>query len=139
MSPEGKPRPWLATPALEGSSDLSPDGRLLAFVSNLSGRSEVYVQPLDQKTTAVAVSTAGGNLPVWSPGSDRVFFRQGNLIMAAAIHTQVALDAEPPEVVVDGGWPLSSGEFAALPDGRLLMVKSEPEAVPTHKAKVPPK
>jgi hypothetical protein len=35
-------------------------------------------------------------------------------------------------VFIDGGWPLSSGEFAALPDGRLLIVKSDPEAVPTR-------
>ena len=42
----GQPRPLVATPAQESNAKLSPDGRWLAYVSNESGRVEVYVQAM---------------------------------------------------------------------------------------------
>jgi len=140
LPPGGKPQPWRVTPANEGLARASPDDRLMAFNSNASGRVEVYVQPLDRKSDAVPVSTLGGTSPVWSRSGDRVFFRQGPRLMAAPVRSTPRLQVGDPEVVIDAGWPLGQEisasyyrvNFAVMPDGRFLMVRNGPEAMPTR-------
>jgi WD40 repeat protein len=55
---------------IEASPAISPDGRLLAYNSNETGRFEVYVRPFpgggDTWAGKWQVSTGGGRLPVWS-------------------------------------------------------------------------
>ena len=112
----------------------------MAFISDVSGRFEVYVQPLDRSSDAVPVSTQGGTGPVWSRSGDQLFFRHGRLLMAAAVASEPALEIGTPEVVFDTGWELGQDvigsqlqlNYDALPDGRFLMVKNEPEAIPTR-------
>jgi hypothetical protein len=112
----------------------------MAFISFLSGRFEVYVQPIDRSTDAVPVSTRGGTGPVWSRSGDRLFFRQGRLLMAAPIVSRPRLEVGTPEVVFDGGWELAQDtttsyvtvNYDALPDGRFLMVRSDPAALQTR-------
>ncbi len=138
LPPGGDPQPWRVTPTNEGLGRASPDGRIMAFNSNVSGRNEVYVQPLDRSSDAVPVSTAGGTGAVWSPAGDRLFFRQGRRLMAAVVKLEPHLSVSQPEVVLDGGWTLGQEistsyyriNFDVLPDGRFLMVQNDPEAMP---------
>ena len=58
-----KPRPFLVTPANESHSIYSPDGRFVAYVSDESGRAEIYVQPADGSPGRWQISTAGGDQP----------------------------------------------------------------------------
>jgi DNA-binding winged helix-turn-helix (wHTH) protein len=51
----------------------SPDGRQIAYMSNESGRWEVYVRPIDGSSRPVRVSTDGGSWPSWS-ADGRVHF-----------------------------------------------------------------
>jgi len=112
----------------------------MAFVSFVSGRYEVYVQPVDRSADAVAVSTEGGTGPVWSRSGDRLFYRQGNLLMAVSVVSEPRLEVGRPEVVFDGGWELSQPtslsyyavNYDVMPDGRFLMVRNDPAAVPTR-------
>jgi Tol biopolymer transport system component len=53
---------------------VSPDGRWLAYVSNETGRWEVYVRALQAEPHPWGVSTAGGEEPVWDASSRRVYF-----------------------------------------------------------------
>ena len=64
---------------------LSADGRWLAYVSDETGRWEVYVVPFPNTTSARwVVSKGGGNEPAWSPRGDELFFRDGSDNMVAA-------------------------------------------------------
>ena len=66
-------QPLLVTPANERSAVFSPDGRWIAYVSDESGRDEVYVIPAPPTTGAsFALSTAGGREPVWSQDGTRL-------------------------------------------------------------------
>lgn len=56
----------LNSPASEHSPKFSPDGRWLAYVSEESGRAEVYVRRYPQGDK-LPVSTGGGNGPVRGP------------------------------------------------------------------------
>ena len=48
-------------------TDVSPDGRWLAYESDAGGDQQVYVRPLFGGATVVRVSSAGGRLPRWAP------------------------------------------------------------------------
>jgi hypothetical protein len=55
--------------------DLSPDGRWLAYVSEVSGRPEVFVRPFPGPGPRVQVSQGGGVEPRWAHRSGELFFR----------------------------------------------------------------
>ena len=138
LPPGEEPIPWLVTPAFEGEADVSPDGRLVAFTSNVSGRFEVYVAAFEGESERVPVSTTGGARPRWAPAGDRVFFRDGNRLMSSGLSTDPGLVAADPELVFDGGWELSNWaeslalNYSPMPDGWFLMVYHRPAAVPTR-------
>jgi serine/threonine-protein kinase len=67
-------QPVMQTPHAEGWPALSPDGRWLAYGSNVSGRPEVYVQPYSAQGSAEVVSLAGGDSPAWHPNGRELFF-----------------------------------------------------------------
>jgi len=58
---DGDPTPtdYIATPATEVGANLSPDGRFLAYLSNISGRMEVYVDTFPKPSHARRVETGG--------------------------------------------------------------------------------
>ena len=53
---------------------VSPDGRWLAYVSDESGRDQVYVRPFRRTGGRMQVSVAGGRAPVWSPTSAEILY-----------------------------------------------------------------
>jgi serine/threonine protein kinase/Tol biopolymer transport system component len=77
-SGERKPFAFLATPAREGGGRFSPDGRWIAYVSNETGRDEVYVRPFGGAPTAadgkIQLSISGGDFPVWGPDGHELFY-----------------------------------------------------------------
>jgi len=79
------PRAFLNTAAQEHSPALSPDGRWLAYVSNESGRNEVYVRPFPSGAGGqVTASLDGGEEPAWSQNGRELFYvsRSGEMVAA---------------------------------------------------------
>jgi Tol biopolymer transport system component/tRNA A-37 threonylcarbamoyl transferase component Bud32 len=70
----GKAIPVLNSHFDEEQGVVSPDGNWLAFVSDQSGRFEVYVQPFKSKGERIQISTNGGREPRWSRKGDELFF-----------------------------------------------------------------
>ena len=77
-------RPFVSTPANEITPAISPDGRWLAYVSDESGRDEVYVQPIPGPGPRVQASFAGGKEPLWSPRGGTLFYRSASQHVIAA-------------------------------------------------------
>jgi serine/threonine-protein kinase len=80
------PVPLVADGFDEFEPALSPDGSWLAYVSNESGRSEVYVRPFPNTGDGKwQISTAGGTEPVWSTDGETLYYRSPDFqsIMAA--------------------------------------------------------
>ena len=75
LEPPGEPRVVLQTPAYEGDSAISPDGRLVAYVSDESGQMEVYVRSFPDGGSKVQVSSGGGFDPVWARSGKELFYR----------------------------------------------------------------
>jgi Tol biopolymer transport system component len=79
------PVPLASSPAEEVHPAISPDGRWLAYTSSESGRGEVFVRSLDLSSTSRwQVSTAGGDLPRWSPDGRELYYVVGGLQLTAA-------------------------------------------------------
>ena len=99
LAAEGKPRPWLKTSASENQPELSPDGRWMAYASNVSGRCEVYVQPFPgPEGSRYQVSLAGGQSPRWSRDGRELFFvtdARPRRLLAVDVHSSPAFTAEP--------------------------------------------
>ena len=79
------PVPLLQNSANEVAPAVSPDGRWMAYVSNESGRAEVYVRDFPGMGGRVAVSLDGGTEPVWSPRGGELFYRSGATLIAAEV------------------------------------------------------
>lgn len=78
-------RPFVATHADEFSPTVSPDGQWLAYVSNETGRYEVYVRSMTGHGGPVQVSTNGAVEPLWSPTGRELFYRADRKIIAARV------------------------------------------------------
>ncbi|MDP3767454.1 MAG: hypothetical protein Q8S13_05525, partial [Dehalococcoidia bacterium] len=82
---DSAPTAIVATAFSERAPALSPDGRWLAYVSDESGRSEIYVRPFPDAARAKwQVSLAGGTEPLWARSGRELFYRNvsGELVAA---------------------------------------------------------
>ncbi len=132
-----KAQPFLQTRYNEGAARFSPDGRWLAYVSDESGRREIYVQPYPGPGGKWQISTEGGTEPVWNPNGRELFFRRGEKMMSVDIATQPSFAAGKLRLLFEGPYqPLPAAtNFDVSPDGqRLLMLKpsAAAEAAPTQ-------
>ena len=82
---KGEAKPVLDGRFHETSPRVSPDGRLLAFVSDETGRNEVYVRTFPEPGGKVQVSIDGGVQPVWRPGTREIVYRGSQKIMSATL------------------------------------------------------
>ena len=82
--------PLVVTDFQERTVSLSPNGRWLAYVSNRSGREEVYVRPFppDAGWNLVTVSANGGVEPVWAHSGRELFYRNGANELVAVQFTE---------------------------------------------------
>ncbi|HEX4824150.1 MAG TPA: protein kinase [Candidatus Polarisedimenticolaceae bacterium] len=138
LAPDGTVTPFLdAQPAGKACGQFSPDGRLVAYVSDESGREEVYVRPF-HGGEAVPVSTEGGNGPRWAPDGKAVYFRSGDAFFAVPVTTSgsavtvgdakklFAMKAAPGRSILLPGYSVSS-------DGKRLLVHLlDASAIPTR-------
>jgi len=134
------PRPLLATPDSEGDPRISPDGRWLAYQSNASGRSEVYVQPFPGPGARQTISVGGGSEPVWSPAGRELFYLDGDAMMAVEITTTPGFVAGAPRRLFQSGYKPSttgSSAYAVSADGqRFLRIQSVQPEQPTTEIRV---
>jgi Tol biopolymer transport system component len=69
-----KPVKFLATPAEEMHGNFSPDGHLVAYTSNESGKFEIYVQTFPLSDKKWKVSTEGGYEPRWRTDGREIYY-----------------------------------------------------------------
>jgi serine/threonine-protein kinase len=123
-----KVRPFVQTPFREGAPMFSPDGHWVAYVSDRSGRNEIYLRAFPGPGEDVTVSAEGGTEPTWARGTGELFYRQGDAIMAVEVKTAPALQVGKPRPLFAGHYSSMGGVFAkydVTADGqRFLMVRS---------------
>ena len=123
-----EPIPIVATEFNEAQPVFSPNGRLLAYVSDESGRTEVYVTTYPQGGT-YKVSTNGGSEPVWSRDGGELFFRDDEAFLSAYVTVDPELRASAPEVLhtqpFDAGLYAGAAQYDTTPDGEHFLVVTD--------------
>ena len=119
--------PLIATPFTESLPFVSPDGRWLAYVSDESGRSEVYVRPYPALDAKYQVSIDGGDEPAWSPAGGELFYRDGAKMMAVDVAAGPGFRAGKPHMLFQNETARGSRQgrdYDVSRDGRrFLMLK----------------
>src|SRR6266852_5747946 len=127
-----KSQPFLRTQFNESVPRFSPDGRWLSYISDESGRFEIYVQPYPGPGGKWQISTEGGTEPVWNPNGRELFYRSADKIMAVDIATQPGFAAGKPRMLFEGQYvptPATLDNYDISPDGqRFLMIKPSEQA-----------
>jgi Tol biopolymer transport system component len=137
-----KAEPFLGTPFNEGGARFSPDGRWVAYVSDESGRPEIYVQPYPGPGGKWQVSTDGGTEPAWNRNGRELFYRSGNKMMAVETMTSPSFSAGKPRVLFEGEYavteyPQLGSDYDVSADGqRFLMVKETARTVSNEQINV---
>jgi eukaryotic-like serine/threonine-protein kinase len=100
---DSQPTPLVASPRAEYSPVASPNGAWLAYVSNETGRYEVYVTPLATPGAGKwAISNNGGSMPRWSHRGDEIFYMdlRSNLV-AVRVTTAPTFAVENRQMLFD--------------------------------------
>ena len=135
---EREPEMLLQTSFDEHTGMLSPDDRWLAYVSNESGREEIYLTPFPGPGAKWQISTEGGTEPLWSRDGRELFYRSGEKMMAVAISAEPELTPGKPTLLFEGRYqPGTSGgnpgsNYDVAPDGRFVMIRAEEGSGPTQ-------
>ena len=88
MTGDRKPYPFLRTDFNETHSQISPDGRWVAYVSDESGRAEVYIQSFTPSGGKWQISTGGGDQPKWREDGKELFYvSSAKRLMAVPVST----------------------------------------------------
>jgi len=104
---------------------VSPDGKWLAYVSNESGREEVYVRGLSGTGGRVPVSTGGGGEPLWSRDGKHLYYRNGARLFAATIVAVPSLAVTARDLLFEG--PFATDQYHpnydVAPGGGFVMIR----------------
>ena len=125
---DGKATPFLQSASNEILGRFSPDGRWIAYVSNESGKEEVYVVPFPGPGGKWQLSTAGGRAPVWTRGGREIVYQApGDEIMAVEVRAAPSFQAGIPKALFKTNLrPPPGGQFDVTPDGERFLVNLRP-------------
>jgi serine/threonine protein kinase len=112
---------------------ISPDGQHIVFAASTEGRSQLWLRPINSRTTRPIAGTTFGQYPFWSPDSRSIaFFAEGKL-------KRINIDGTSPQTVTSAPGSFSAGSwnrngtilFTPIPVGPILRVSANGgDAVP---------
>ncbi len=120
MEKGAKPMPLLRREFNEGDGHFSPDMRWIAYVSDESGRNEVYVRdftPVSREASLEAgavwvVSKGGGRGPRWrGDGKELYYYAADDTVMAVSVATDTTFHAAIPAPLFKGYVDITAGGF----------------------------
>jgi serine/threonine-protein kinase len=127
--------PFLVTSADERAGMFSPEGQWIAYVSDESGRDEVYVRPYPGPGGKWQISTDGGTGPLWSRDGTRLHYRERGAVMAVDVSITDGFSAGAPRRLFAGDYlsdPNGNANYDVTADGRFLMISGERADSPTE-------
>ncbi len=92
-----EPTTFLSTPGREFDPKLSPDGHVLAYVSDESGRKEIYVRPFPDGAGKWPASVNGGAQPRWRGDGKELYYVDDSTMMAVSVSTEPTFALGQPQ------------------------------------------
>jgi Tol biopolymer transport system component len=128
LTGDKKPVKYLATPADEMHGNFSPDGRLVAYTSNESGKYQVYVQTLPLSDKKWQVSTNGGYEPRWrADGREIYYLSEDRKLMAVPVGAGPTFDVPTAlfQTRVPAGVTANRTHYVPSRDGQRFLVNTQ--------------
>jgi Tol biopolymer transport system component len=112
--------------------NVSRDGRLLAYISNESGRYEVYLEPFKRRGEKLRVSASGGGQPRWRGDGKELFYLspEGHLLAVDVRETAAGIEVGMPKVLAEAAklravvQGADFDDYAVTADGQRFLVKT---------------
>jgi len=119
-------------------SSLSRDGNYMTYLSDESGKFEVYVRPFPEADKKWQISFDGGDPSIWSKNRDELFYRNDSKFYVVSYTTEPEFKPSSPKLLFEGDYLNISGlEFDVSPDGqKFLLLKSVDEDFDPYKLNV---
>jgi Tol biopolymer transport system component len=146
-SGDRRPRPLVQTRFIDAYPAISPDGRWLAYASDESGRTEVYVQPYPGPGSRQQVSANGGTGPAWSRDGRELFYTttqttggQATLtrMMAVPVTFRPTFTVGAPRQLFEGRFGATTGirSYDVTADGKRFLMVQQKERPPVAAAEM---
>ena len=127
-------RPFRNTAAAERQGALSPDGHWIAYASNESGHSEIYVEPVPGPGGRHQISTEGGDEPRWVRNGSEITYRNGSKMMSVPVQEQPTFQTSKPvelfDRIFDSG--LGVAGYDVTSDGQGFIMTRSQHTSPTE-------
>ncbi|MFN7936902.1 MAG: protein kinase [Bryobacteraceae bacterium] len=134
MSGDRKPVAVLKNEFNEQSAVFSPDGKYIAYVSDESGRSEVYVQTYPLSGAKWQVSNGGGSSPRWRKDGREMFYLNEGSLMAVDVAPGAGFRLGAPvklfSVAIRADAMETNERYAVSADGQRFLLALSPEGSP---------
>jgi serine/threonine-protein kinase len=105
----GSAKPVIQTRFKEDQPMFEPSGRALAYVSNETGKMEVYVRAYPALDRRVRVSSDGGTEPVWSRNGAELFYRNGRRFYSTSVtRTGQGIEVGQASLMFEGDFVIGS-------------------------------
>jgi len=132
-------RPLIATPFSESSARVSPDGKWIAYLSDESGRGEIYLQSFPELGHKTLISVEGGGQPLWSRDGRTIYFRSEKDFASASIDmTGGTIQAATPTILFPDTFmrpqAVNHTTYEVFPDGSFLLFAVPDDVINTQGA-----
>ena len=131
--PGTKPLVWLDTPFTKDEPRFSPDGRWMAYQSNESGQTDVFVQAFPGPGQKLRISTGGGGIPRWrADGRELFYMTQAGMLMAVTMTAGQRLEPGIPRPLFQTGLTnpgLTLDQYDVSSDGQRFLVLTPTQGV----------
>ena len=144
LDQDRKPVPFIHGPASESSGRFSPGDDWMAYVSDETGKAEVYVQRVpdlltgsrvaQERTVKQQVSVNGGQHPCWRPdGLELFYIAADGKLMAVQVNIGSAFAATPPHAVFQARIPALATPrlYAVSANGQRFLINTQVNQTPT--------
>ena len=122
MQSDAKWTPLIHSSAFEDAPSFSPDGHLLAYLSDESGRNEIYIVPYPSLNGKWQISTGGPSTgAIWSPNGQELFYGEGSRLMKVDVINENGVHFSPPRKECDLP-PSTFNIFDISRDGKRFLI-----------------
>jgi Tol biopolymer transport system component len=122
----GAARPLREGPATEADGQVSPDGHWLAYRSDISGTTQIYVTSFPEAGPSHLVSTGSGTETLWSRDGKQLYYVSGTKLYVMDVQLGGTFSAGVPRVLQEGLFRQQTNantSYDAANDGRLLRIQ----------------
>jgi eukaryotic-like serine/threonine-protein kinase len=127
----GSPIPVGRRDSVSRGARFSPDSQYLAYVSDESGRQEIYIEALPPEKGRLKVSQSGGTTPRWtSTGRELFYMAADRTLMVVDVQLGKTLSAGVPRKLFPTITAVNNRGFEVSPDGERILLRDRASDVP---------